>query len=67
MTYRKKALESPFPKLSTFATSAEPSSRNHYMNMTKNRHVYATSGRPEVAGDVKTVKRYTTVNFEVSS
>ena len=41
--------------------------------MTKNKHVYAICGQPEVAGDVissdnvKTVEGYAVLNIEVSS
>ena len=68
-----EALELRFPNLKTFLESVEPLSRNRHPNMTQNEPVYAICCRPVVAGDVisgenvKTVERYTLLNFEVAS
>ena len=68
-----EALESQFPKLSTFSESVEPLSRSHDLNMTQNLHVCTICCRPEVVYDVisgrnvKTFERYLVINFEVAS
>ena len=64
-----------FPKLYTFLESVEPLSRNRDQNTSQNEHVYAICCRPQVglAGDVisgeniKTIKSYAVLNFEVAS